>query len=214
MVASNPVNDSYLGHVNEQQESADEYLRIVAVVKQLTAEHAGAAVVRIVAVHSNGTGVVGTVDVLPQVHQIDGAGTVVPHDVIHGVPYSRVQGGASAVIMDPVVGDLGVCVFADRDLGTVKQTRQAGPPGSFRVKDMADGMYVGGLLNGPATQYVDFTGGQLKVVSTQKISLTAPEVDIASDQIKLIGASLTHNGVNVGSTHTHQAPNGATSGPR
>ncbi len=45
-------------------------------------------------------------DVLPLVMQQTGDGHAVPHDVIYNVPYIRVQGGKTAIILDPQVGIL------------------------------------------------------------------------------------------------------------
>lgn len=41
-------------------------------------------------------------------------------------------------------------------------------------------------------------------------TVTAPSVEVNSAQVSIVGATLTHNGVNVGSTHTH--PHGDPAG--
>jgi hypothetical protein len=106
------------------------------------------------------------------------------------------------VIIDPKVGDIGLCIFADRDISSVKANvaalrggKGSVTPGSGRRFDMADGLYVGGLLNGVPTQYVQFSASGINIVSPTKVTITAPETDI-------VGA-LKNNGVNVGSTHVH-----------
>ena len=101
--------------------------------------------VQIVDVHTEGPfGVVGTVDVKPLIDQQTVLGELVEHTVIYGIPYIRLQGGASAFIADPVVGDLGICIFADRDISSFKETGLEGVPPTFRTYDMADGIYIGG----------------------------------------------------------------------
>ena len=66
--------------------------------------------------------------------------------------------GINAVLADPAEGDIGVLLCADRDISTVKETKEAGPPGSLRQYDMSDGIYLGGVLNEEEPeQYVKFT---------------------------------------------------------
>lgn len=102
---------------------------------------------------------IGTVDVLPLVKQIDGYNNVFDHETVYGLTYFRYQGGTSAVIMDPVVGDRGLAIVSDRDISVVKQTRDPSPPGSRRRFNLADSIYFGVILSGEApTQYVRFHG--------------------------------------------------------
>jgi GpV Apex motif len=138
-------------------------------------------VVRVVAVNPGAVGPVGTVDVLPLVGQIDGAGNVIPHQTIFTRPYVRLQGGVNAVILDPVVGDLGVCLFCSRDISAVITAKAPSPPSSRRLFDYADGIYLGGVLNGTPSNYVQFASdGTIKVVSTVAIDLQAPAVNITT----------------------------------
>ena len=121
-------------------EAALEFL-----VSQITSRMNICTPVKVVAVHSNGrTAVVGTVDVTPLVNQQTVLGESISHTTIFGVPFIRVQGGGAALIVDPQVGDLGFCIFADSDISSVKQTGEAGVPPTFRQFDMADGIYIGG----------------------------------------------------------------------
>jgi phage baseplate assembly protein gpV len=95
---------------------------------------------------------------------------------MYGLPYLRIQGGANAVIIDPQPGDIGIAVFASRDITTVKSTKAQASPNTFRMHDFADGMYLGGLLNGTPTQYVQFGSGGVAIVSPDTITLTAPNI--------------------------------------
>lgn len=107
---------------------------------------------------ASGNQALGTVSVNPLVQQVDALGNVVSHGIIYGLPYYWLQGGLSAVMLDPVVGDIGLAVFADHDITAVKAAKQVSPPGSFRRFDMADGMYLGAFpgLNPAVTQFVKF----------------------------------------------------------
>src|SRR6185437_3480394 len=149
----------------------------------------------------------GFVDVAPMVNQVDGIGDPQPHDTIYNLPYVRIQGGGNAVILDPVIGDIGLAVFCSRDISTVKRTKTIGNPGSRRTFDWADGLYIGGVLNGVPTQYVQFNSSGITVKSPQTITLTGNSIVLngattVNGNVGTTG-SLTNNGHAVGSTHEH-----------
>lgn len=146
-------------------DSGSEFNSIIFACKQLIARISTMKLVQVQAVTNDG-GVVaaGTVDVLPMVSQLDGQGNSTPHGTIFGVPYFRLQGGVNAVIIDPVVGDIGYMVCADRDISAVKSTKAPAPPGSYRKYAAADGVYVGGCLNGAPEQYIVFTSTGIRIV--------------------------------------------------
>jgi hypothetical protein len=130
----------------------------------------------------------GFVDVLPLVNQLDGAGNKTPHGVIHNLPYFRLHGGDNAVILDPQVGDIGLAVFADRDISAVKATKAASNPGSKRRSDFADGLYVGGFLNGTPSQYVQFSTAGIKIHSPVAVVLDAPDVQITAATVEIVAS--------------------------
>jgi hypothetical protein len=169
-------------------------------VRQILNRVRTATLVKIVAVtNSGGVSPVGFVDVQPLVNQLDGYGNAIPHGLLHHLPYMRLQGGANAVIIDPQVDDIGIAVFADRDISSVAANRAQANPGSFRQFDMADGMYIGGVLNGAPTQFVQFETGGITITSPNKITLTAPAVQI--NGIVTVTGDLTAEGTSV---HTHK----------
>lgn len=170
------------------QSGNDDTNGLSFLIKQFMSKVWTSAVVRVEAVTNDG-GVepVGSVDVTPLVHQINGIGAATPHAVIHGMPYFRIQGGANAMIMDPKVGDIGVAVFASRDISAVKASKGPNVPGSFRRFDPADGLYIGGFLNGVPTQYVRFTDDLIEVISPTRVKISAPHVDLISDDVNLGG---------------------------
>ncbi|RYY79987.1 MAG: phage baseplate protein [Moraxellaceae bacterium] len=102
----------------------------------------------------------------------------VPHGVIHKIPYFRLQGGRNAIILDPQIGDIGMCGFCSRDSSAVIANKDFGNPGSFRKFDWADGLYFGGFLNGTPSQYIRFSESGIDLVSPTKITLDAPEVEV------------------------------------
>ncbi len=170
----------------QPRDTASSYAVLRFTVLQLLSRMNTAMAVRVMAVtNDGGVAPVGRVDVLPLVDQVTGDGQAVPHATIFNVPYSRLQGGANAVILDPQVGDIGMCLFASRDISAVKADPQAAanrtpspgaPPGSARTYNFADGVYMGGILNGVPEQYVQFNDDGITVVSPTKITLDAPVV--------------------------------------
>ncbi|WP_233471674.1 Gp138 family membrane-puncturing spike protein [Enterobacter asburiae] len=96
------------------------------------------------------------VSVKPMVEGFTGGGDLIPNSVIHGVPVWRLQRGASAVIMPPVEGDIGLIAICDRDITAVKKTKQSALPGSNRTHSYSDAIYLGGVLNAEPSQYVKF----------------------------------------------------------
>jgi len=112
--------------------------------------------VQVIAVHGGGLAPVGRVDVQPLIQQTDSAGNVMALPVLYGLPYLRWQGGASAVILDPAVNDIGLVCFADRDVSAVIASGKQSAPGSNRRFSLADGFYIGATLNAEPTQYLQF----------------------------------------------------------
>jgi hypothetical protein len=147
---------------------------ITFIIRQMLARMNTMKVVLVTAVHNTGgVSVAGTVDVQPLVSQIDGNGNAQPHGTISGVQYFRLQGGANAIICDPVVGDIGYLVCSDRDITNIKNG-QSTPvtPGSFRRNDLADGIYIGGILNQAPTTYVQITSTGISIVDASGNKIT------------------------------------------
>lgn len=178
-----------------------------------------ATVVQVLSVTTSGAvAPVGFVDVQPLVQQIDGIGNTTNLPPVHNVPYLRVQGGTNAVILDPQVGDLGICVFADRDVSAVKSTKGVAAPASNRSSDLSDALYLGGILNGVPQQYVQFDAQGITVLSTNAVTLQAPTITLQGD-VTVTGSQtnqstitasgeVTGNGIKL-SQHVHT---GVTSG--
>lgn len=135
---------------------------------------------------------VGFVDVRPMVAQLDAKGQAVPHGTIYNLPYTRIQGGANAVVIDPQPGDIGIAVFCGRDISSVKQTKKPGNPGSLRKFDWADGVYIGGTLNGTPTQYIRFTAEGIEIVSPSTVTIRAPDMLLDGDV--MVTGSVTADG--------------------
>lgn len=191
-----------------------------AVARRHIANLGTPTLVQVKAVHGGGAAIVGSVDVQPLVHQQDGQGRTTPHGVITGVPYLRIQGGASAIIVDPQVGDIGYVIVSGRDISNVIKDRKASAPGSFRMHSMSDCVYVGGYLNDAPAQYIIMTGDGVRIVSPHPVKIEAQSVEIDCDTT--INGDLAVSGdVKAGDislkTHTHggvQTGGGSTGTPQ
>lgn len=203
-------------------------------VQQMLGRISTSTPVKVVAVYpaavGDQTASLGTVDVLPLVNQQDGAGKITKHQTVYGIPYSRIQGGKSAIIMDPKVGDRGLLVSASRDISSVKTNRAQANPGSRRRFSLSDGMFVGGFLNDKPTNYIqvdDVLGvvittpkdlkitvsGTTTINSTGNVNITAPTVAVTGN-ITATGSIIAGSGggdqVNV---QTHKHPTAALGAP-
>jgi hypothetical protein len=161
--------------------AANEYTALRFLISQVLNGMVAAAVVEVISCSNAGdVSPQGTVTVQPLVNQLSGNGQAVPHLPLYNVPYARQVGGANAVIMDPEKGDIGLVVFASRDISKVKATLAQANPGSARIFDWADGMYVVSILaKGAPNQYVQvLTNGGINVVSPTQITLQAPNISL------------------------------------
>lgn len=134
----------------------------------------------------------GFCDVTVLVNQVDGSGSAVPHVTLYEVPYLRLQGGNSAIILDPVVGDIGVLATASRDISSMVAIQGQNTPGSPRQFNFADSLYLGSLLMPQPTQYLQFNSSGVNLVTLGKIQLQSTgDADItASGNVVLSGASI------------------------
>lgn len=91
----------------------------------------------------------GYVQCLPLVMPRDAQNNSIQTVSIPRLPFYRMYAGRAAIVCDPVVGDVGLAVFAQQDSSRVKKgTSEPQSAGSFRCFDMSDGFYLGGFYNG------------------------------------------------------------------
>lgn len=134
---------------NSVEDGATELGMIMAIARRMIERLDVCKLVKVAAVNA-GSGsppAAGTVDVQPLVNQVDGNFTGVNHGIVHGLQYFRLQAGPWAIIAEPVVGDIGFIVVPDRDSSLVTGSGAMVNPGSRRRYNIADGVYVGGILN-------------------------------------------------------------------
>lgn len=149
-------------------------------------------------VHAAGpSGPAGYVDVKPLVTQTDGNNNAIAPAVIYHIPFFRLQAGAAAIVLEPVVGDIGLAVFAQRDCSVLSAgNTEPVQPGSFRSFDQSDGFYVGGFLNLAPQTYIELR-------QDNEIHINAARVVVSGDVVAS-GISLAH--------HKHPGDSGGTTG--
>lgn len=181
---------------------ANEVTRLVFAMRRFLANAHTSMLVKVLAcTNDGGVSPVGTVDVQILCNQIDGAGNTVSQGaIVYGVPYSRLQGGTSAVILDPAENDIGTVVFAEKDLSIIIANKGAGNPGSNRRNSVSDALFIGSTLNGAPTQYVQFSAAGIDLVSPTEVKATVGNatLDMTPSQIQLMvsgkGLTITASG--------------------
>lgn len=169
--------------------------------------------VQVVAVYPADT--TGYVDVLPMVGTYDGKKEYIAPVNLYHLPYSRIQGGKAALIIDPVAGDKGLAVFCGQDVSNVTAgTTEPQQPGSYRSHSMSDGYYIGGFLNQKPETFLELKNDGTAI-------LTAPGGLTINADIQLNGSmnatgDVVASGISLNS-HVHggvQSGGSSTSGPR
>lgn len=159
------------------------------------------------------------VDVVPLVGFWDFQNDTVEPVTLYNLPYMRVQGGIAALVIDPVVGDIGFAIFAQKDSsGVVRGTDKPVKAGSYRRYSMSDGWYIGGFLNQNPKIFLEMKQDETAILTAVKgttINVNAGGLTIngnvtvngridATSDITAGGGSVTMLG------HTHTAPHGET----
>lgn len=115
---------------------------------------------------------VGTVDVQPLAGQLDGAGKVVAHGVISGIPYLRLTGGSNPVVLDPQEGDIDLVAIGDRDCSSVLANAGAAAPG-IDIVSPSQTRLAAPIIVLQADKGIGLTAGS-------QITDSAPEIELDS----------------------------------
>jgi len=156
-----------------------------------------------------GSGSVGYVKAKPLVNNMDAQGNAVEVPIIPSLPYFRLQGGKVAIITDPIVGDIGLACFAQKDTSNViAGTKEPVQAGSFRKFSMSDGWYIGGFLNASPETFIELKQDKTMIITalsgiTINGDITLNGALTATGDIQGNGHSLTN--------HYHHGVHGDTS---
>ncbi|WP_145580414.1 phage baseplate protein [Yersinia mollaretii] len=120
------------------------------------------------------------VDVIPLVTRTDPSGATIQNSEIFNVPVFRLQRGGSAIIMNPVIGDIGMIAICDRDNSIARANRRQSVPGSKRTHSKSDALYLGGFLNNHPSQFVEFADGSINITSPNPVNITCSKANITA----------------------------------
>lgn len=160
--------------------------------------------VRVVNVDAN------TVDVLPLVYQVSGDNEILKQEPIYGIPYCRQQAGVNGIILKPVVGDLGVVVYARRDISSVVSSGGENVPDTRRFLSEEDAIYIcsiASMMTAPE-RFIEFTDSGINITPKTTLTINGDVVVTgtvtAQDCISgtISGLNHTHGGVTSGSSNT------------
>ncbi|HDL6888388.1 TPA: phage baseplate protein [Yersinia enterocolitica] len=119
------------------------------------------------------------VDVLPLVADVRSSDrTIIQGSQIYNIPVWRLQRGGSAIIMNPVAGDIGLIAVSDVDISVARSSRKESVPGSMRTHSQSDAIYFGGVLNGQPTQFIEFADGAINITSPNPVNITCSKATV------------------------------------
>lgn len=176
---------------------ASEALRQELLILSIIKDVRTAIPVQVTAVHP-GEGSppqIGTVDVQPLVQTVDGNGKLWNLGVTYGAQFLRVQAGATALVIDPAVNDVGLAVVCDRDVSAVIAALGLAGPGSARHHDLSDLIYLFTLKSATAiTRYIwAKTNGDITVLTPGTLTLQAGQINMIGP-INANGATISEAG--------------------
>ena len=148
---------------------------------------------------------IGFCSIQPLVQKVDGNNNVYPRGVIENVPYLRMQGGTNAIVLDPVVGDVGLAGFCDRDISMVKRTGKEAAPNTLRQYDINDAVYLFSCIAAMPSQYIHFKSSGIDIKTTGDLNINGLVIKSDGTLITKDGDTVDkhdHSGVASGSSST------------
>jgi hypothetical protein len=150
-----------------------------------------------------------TVSVQPLISIITTSNTIVERSVIPSVPVQWPGGGGFVMTFPIKPGDLGWIKSNDRDISLYLQALKnsgpaVSPPNTARKWSFSDAVFIPDTMSYGVT----IAEGDANNVVIQSYDGTT-KFSMGAGTIALTSTTLTHNGVNIGSTHVHS---GVTTG--
>ena len=148
---------------------------------------------------------IGRCEVQPLVQQIDGSNNTYDLGEIINVPYLRVQGGSNAIVIDPQVGDVGLCGFCERDISIVKRTGELSAPDNRRRYDINSAVYMFTMMSGTPTQYIHFLENGINIKTTGDLNINGLIIKADGTLITKDGDTVdkhSHGGIQSGGSNT------------
>lgn len=135
------------------------------------------------------------VDVLPLITYASKADqTVIDSKTIYSIPIFQLQRSNSAIIMMPVVNDIGLILVCDGNITSIKETKKPSVAQSTRRHSRSDAIYLGGLLNAKPTQYIEFKDDSILINAPDKVTTKTKINDIiATEQLNITTSEAIFN---------------------
>ena len=228
------TNDDVVQRTGDFFTGTTQYNQLCYVVRQIISEMVNtSALVSVNSVDAGGPeNAAGNLSATPLVAQTDARGNKLPMKPIPKLRFFRYQAGKAAIILDPVVGDQGVAVFFKQDSSGVKSgATEAVVPGSFRSFDQSDGVVFPSVQGAAPSVWIELTQDEtvtihapngvtietdeeVSISAGDKITLTAPEIELNGDM--QVNGTMMLEDINM-NTHTHggvDTGDGDTGGPQ
>lgn len=160
--------------------------------------------------------------VRPLITRITTTGERVERATVASVPVLALGGGDFGITFPLKAGDRGWIEASDRDISLFLQTDDTARPNTLRLHNFADGRFIPDLMasydlpddydgalviqhkDGKSAVLVSEKSQELRVGSTSIIANDdGISLTVGSNTLRLTASGLTHNGKNIGSTHTH-----------
>ena len=158
--------------------------------------------------------------VMPLIQVVDTEGQTHNRAPLANIPVLLIGGGTFFVSFHLPAGSLGWIKSNDRDISLFLQGFVNNKPNTNRLHTFEDAIFIPDIMTGytlagedAQAAVIQNQSGTVRLSLTdQRIKMTAPAVEIAATDFTVtantaITGTLTNNGVNVGSTHTHPQPN-------
>lgn len=181
------MNNNYSGQENQSNDAN----AFASSFKKLLTSNYFINIVEVTAVRGVAPNLV--VDAQPLVAEVksDGGGMIQGSEIFN-IPVWRLQRGNSAIIMNPVVGDIGMIAICDNDTSVVRANRKESVPGSRRTHSRSDAIYLGGILNGEPSQFIEFADGALNITSPNPVNVNCSKATVTAQQGVEIITPLAH----------------------
>lgn len=194
------------GQIGSTDYSSEANAHAFAIRQHLARARTAVGVI-VIAVHAGAQPDQWTVDVQPLVNMVDGAGNPTAHWTIFGIQAWNASGANGSTCIQPAKDDLGLMIVLDRDHSTAIKTKAIANPGSSRMHDLSDGIYLGGFgaMNSNSQRIVMSSSGismvgNVIVTGTLTATGNITAGQGGADQVDM--QNHTHGGVQTGGSQT------------
>lgn len=150
----------------------------------------------------------------PMIAMVATNGSNISRNQLASIPVLNIGGGGSILSFNLSPGDLGWIKANDRDIADFLKRYSESVPGTKRVHDFNNGLFIPDVMTGYTIDEEDKENAVLQTLDgtvrvslfPNKLKLTSPEIEMVAPIVEITGY-LTNNGVNVGSTHIHSQGN-------